>query len=190
MLRRAFRKRGHEAFSCDLLPARDESEFHIQADIVKVLRARKYGSWDLIILHPECQKVAVCGNRTWAGTEARQTQVAWVVALWRLAVLKAKKGVALENPASAIWPSLRAEGAVVQYIQPWQHGHLEKKKTGLALHGLTHLKPSKDVYEEMMLLPRHKRERIHFMSPGPDRTRDRSETFSGIATAMAKQWSK
>jgi len=97
--------------------------------------------------------------------------------------------VVMENPASVLFPYLRTMYAAdVQYIQPWQFGHPEQKKTGLALHKATRLQPTEDVKEFMMTLPVKKRERIWYMSPGPDRQKERARFFPGIAAAMAEQW--
>jgi hypothetical protein len=75
-----------------------------------------------------------------------------------------------------------------QAIHPYQFGHEEQKETWLWLHGLPPLMPTKNVRDQMMTLPRRKRERLHLLSPGPDRAKERSRTFKGIANAMAKQW--
>ena len=80
-------------------------------------------------------------------------------------------------------------GKRTQAIQPYQFGHMEQKETWFWLHGLPLLTPTKDVYEQMMKLPRKKRERLHYLSPGPNRGKERSRTFKGIANAMANQWS-
>ena len=184
-VRRAFRERGHDAWSCDLLPARDKDAHHFDGDILYHLGATAF--WDLIILHPDCTKVAVCGNKTWAGTDARYAQVEWILRLWALAKNRSPR-VALENPASVIWPPLRRAGATVQFIHPWQHGHPEQKKTGLALHGLPPLVESNNVHAKMMGLTPQERERVFRMAPGADRKRDRSKTYEGIADAMADQW--
>lgn len=188
VVRRAFAAIGHAAFSCDLVPARDGSLQHYEGDIVETLNSFPDGYWDLVILHPDCTKVATCGNKHWAGTIEREDHALWIVNLWKLAKRKGKS-IALENPASVIWPKLRTYGgADIQFIQPWQHGHPEQKKTGLALHNLPRLRESNNVHEQMILLPIAKRHRVHHMVPGPDRKRDRSETYAGIAAAMAAQW--
>ena len=79
-------------------------------------------------------------------------------------------------------------GKRTQAIQPYQFGHQEQKETWLWLHGLLPLTPTKNVYDQMMKLPRKERERLHFLSPGPNRAKERSRTFQGIADAMAEQW--
>jgi hypothetical protein len=79
-------------------------------------------------------------------------------------------------------------GKRTQAIQPYQFGHREQKETWLWLHGLPPLTPTDDVHAQMMKLPRKKRERLHYLSPGPNRAKERSRTFAGIAEAMAEQW--
>lgn len=190
--RRIFQAKGHTATSCDIKPARDgDKSWHWEGDIVAYLEGVEDGYYDLGIFHPECTTVCVAGNRTYAPggipTKARTDQIDWIVNLWLLAERKCKR-IAFENPASVIFPVLRSMGADVQYVQPWQHGHMEQKKTGLALWGLPRLTETKNVYEDMMKLPRKERERIHFMSPGQNRSRDRSESYTGILEAMADQW--
>jgi hypothetical protein len=76
-----------------------------------------------------------------------------------------------------------------QYIQPYQFGHLEQKKTGLFLHNLPALLETDNVYQAMMLLPKRERERLHYLPPSAARWKIRSETYQGIADAMAVQWS-
>ncbi len=180
----AFRRAGHDAWSCDLLPTEGDPCWHFQEDMRLAIKRH---AWDIIIIHIECTRMAVCGNATWAGTQERQDAVDNAVTIWELA-REYSDHVAMENPASVLFPALRQHGADVQYIQPWQHGHAEQKKTGLALWGVPRLKETVNVYEEMMLLPRKERERIHFMSPSPMRGHERSRFFPGIADAMASQW--
>jgi hypothetical protein len=177
---KAFRDAGHQAYSCDLQPTRGNPEWHYQQDIMEVIPSRQ---WDLIILHPDCTAMAVSGNR-WYGKgmphhAKRINQVEWTVILWETAKQYSKQ-VALENPGSVIFPRLRKAGAVVQYIQPWQHGHGETKKTGFALHNLERLEPSNIV--------EGREQKVWKMSPSPNRKRDRSKTYDGIAAAIVDQW--
>lgn len=189
-VRDAFRAAGHDAYSNDVLPTEGDPRWHLQGDVRDAIRLR---DWDLIVLHVPCTAMGVCGNR-WYGRgmpkhDERLEALDWTLGTWDLAKEHAPR-VALENPASVIFPKLKATGADVQYIQPWQHGHLEQKKTGLALHNLPRLEPTHDVYEQMMLLPRKERERIFFMSPSDDRGLERSRFYTGFATAMADQWGR
>ena len=96
--------------------------------------------------------------------------------------------VCMENPVGV----LRRMGGLhkPQFVQPYQFGHLEQKRTGLFLSGLPDLVPTRDVFDEMMKLPRNVRERLHYLPPSPDRWKLRSTTFKGIAEAMAEQWGR
>lgn len=172
-VREAFRKLGHDTWSCDLLPADDGSEFHIQGDCVPVIMR----GWDLIIMHPPCTALCVSGNR-WYGRgmpkhQERIDSIEWTTGLFELAKQHAKS-VAMENPVGVL--PMKA----TQYIQPWQFGHGETKKTGLWLHNLKPLQPT-DIVEG-------RENRIHKMTPSADRWKIRSETYQGIADAMAAQW--
>ena len=171
VVRRAFNGRGHYAVSCDLVNSRDNSDRHLQMDVLKAIKCY---SWDLIILHPPCTHIAVSGNRWYAGTQLRESAIEWTVALWERAKRNAQR-VCLENPVG-----LKIPGIAPQWVQPWQFGHPETKKTGLWLHNLPPLEPT-DTVEPT-------KARIWRMPPGPNRARDRSTTFLGIADAMAAQW--
>ncbi len=172
----AFRARGIEAYSCDLQPTRGNPDWHYQQDIMDVIPTRR---WHRIILHPDCTAMAVSGNR-WYGCgmprhAERIAAIEWTLNLWDTAK-EWGDGVALENPVSVIFKYLDN----VQYIQPWQFGHGETKKTGLALHNLKPLTPTNIV--------EGREQRIWKMAPSPTRKRDRSATFPGIADAFATQW--
>ena len=93
--------------------------------------------------------------------------------------------IALENPPGRIGSQIRKAD---QYIHPWEHGHMETKATGLWLKNLPPLKPTHDVREAMDTLPKSEKHRVHWMKPGPDRWKERSRTYTGIAHAMAQQW--
>ncbi len=187
----AFRGLGHAAISCDLDPSEGPEELHIQDDIMRVLQRSKNDYWDLIILHPDCTAMALCGNGTYAPkgvmSQARFNAISWTLSLWDLAKTKGKR-VCLENPGSVIFPRLRLRGALVQYIQPWQFGHPETKNTGLALHNLPKLKGTNNVYEYMMTLPKKERHKVWYASPSRRRGKDRSRSYPGILGAMAGQW--
>lgn len=184
VVRDAFRARGHNAYSNDI----QETSAPGPHLLMCVMDALDWMDWDLVILHPECRTVCVAGNRHYAGTKERADQVDWICRLWIKAKAKARKGVALENPASVIWPKLRPLSDGVQFVQPWQFGHLEQKKTGLALDRLPPLEETNNVYNQMMRLPQSERERVFFMAPSAERTKLRSKTYSGIADAMAERW--
>ena len=177
---KAFRERGHEAYSCDLQPCSGgHPEWHRKGDIITILRNSGY--WDLIILHPDCTAMAVSGNR-WYGNgmplnNKRKEAIMWTQNLWIFAMNVGNKLV-LENPVSVIFDNI--EYHKLQYIQPWQFGHGETKKTGLALWNLPPLQPTNIV--------EGRDQRIWRMPPSKDRKKLRSRTYEGIAKAMAEQW--
>ncbi len=158
VMRRAFEAKGHDAWSNDLIPSRDNSPKHIQKDIMKAIV--EDGPWDIIILHPDCTKLAVSGNSTYGYLmrkhDERLAAIEWTVKLWKLAIKHAKKGVALENPVGVL-PWNRMVKPV--YIHPWQFGHPEQKKTGLWLYNLPKLQETNNVWLEMQSLPKNERER-------------------------------
>ena len=174
---KAFRDAGYEAYSCDLAPTRGKPEWHFQQDIMEVIPTRR---WGLIILHPDCTAMAVSGNR-WYGAGMplhykRTEAIVWTVRLWELAKQWADH-VALENPVSVIFQHL---GAPVFYLQPHEHGHGETKRTGFALHNLDPIPPTNEV--------EGREQRVWKMPPSPNRKRDRSKTFDGVASAIVRFW--
>ena len=170
VVRRAFRARGYEAFSCDILPAEDKSPFHIQGDVRDVLDQ----NWDLACFHPPCTHLAVSGARWFKDKQAEQAEALEFV---RLLLDAPIPRIALENPVSIISSRIRKP---TQTIQPWQFGHGETKATCLWLKNLPPLTPTNIV--------EGREARVHRMPPGPDRWKERSRTFEGIAQAMADQW--
>lgn len=185
-VRDAFRASGHDAWSNDLLPTEGDPAWHIRGCVREAIKSRR---WDLIILHLDCTKMAVSGNRHYGRGKPRHCErvaaVQWSVDTWELAK-EHGACVALENPVSVIFPALDAHD--VQYVHPYQFGHPEQKKTGLALWNLPRLRATDDVQVVMASRPRKERERVFFMSPGPDRWKERSRTYPGIADAFAAQW--
>lgn len=183
-VRDAFIALGHDAISCDLLPT-DKPGPHYQGDIYDLLNQK----WDLIIMHPPCTALCVSGNAWYGFGQAKYNErleaVEWTVKLWE-ACKNVSDKVCFENPVGVL-PRL---GGMPKpsYVQPYQFGHMEQKKTGLFLHGLPALKDSENVYESMMLLPKNERERIFHLPPSKDRWKIRSTTYKGIADAMASQW--
>lgn len=186
IVRDAFLEAGHDAWSNDIIDTESNPDRHLKMDIMDALM---WSWWDLAIIHIPCTAMAVCGNGTYAKTEARFEALEWSCQVWDKAKWRAKR-VAMENPASVLFPALRDKGAKIQYIQPWQHGHMEQKKTGLALHELPELQETENVYDGMMKLSKKERERVWYMSPGPDRGKERARFFPGIAKAFAMQWGK
>jgi site-specific DNA-cytosine methylase len=180
VVRDAFIRAGHEATSCDLLPSDSDFGPHIEGDVLEVINQ----GWDLMIAHPPCTDLAVSGARHFAAKRAdgrQQAALDFVRALLDAEIPR----IALENPVSIISSRIRKPD---QIIQPWMFGHPETKATCLWLKGLNPLVETDNVYEHMLTLPRAERNRVHYMSPGPERWKLRSTTFTGIAAAMADQW--
>lgn len=178
IVRDAFAARGHDAWSCDLLPSERGGQ-HFQHDIFSEgeegdLIPAGVGHWDLMIAHPPCTHLAVSGARWFKGKEKEQAAALNFVR--RLLAMPIDR-IALENPISIISSRIRKPD---QIIQPWQFGHGEVKASCLWLKGLPLLKPSNVVSGRTP--------RLHFASPGPDRWKERSRTLQGIAQAMADQW--
>ncbi len=171
VVREAFRAKGHDAWSCDIEPADDGSICHIQDDVLNRL---KWTYWDLMIAHPPCTALTVAGNGTYAKRpDLIQKAVDFVLALANAPIEK----IAIENPVGRLSTYWRKPD---QYIQPWQFGHGETKKTGLWLKNLPLLKPTNVV--------EGREQRIWKMGPSPERSKLRSVTYKGIAEAMAEQW--
>jgi len=170
-VRRAFRRRGYDAWSCDLLPAEDNSPFHWQEDVRFCLEQFE---WDLMIAHPPSTHLAVSGARWFKDKVREQAEALDFV---RLLLAAPVPHIALENPVSIISSRVRKPD---QIIQPWQHGHGETKATCLWLVNLPPLVPSNVVAG--------REGRVWKMPPSPDRWRERSRTYPGIAAAMAAQW--
>lgn len=184
-VRRAFADRGHDAWSCDLLPAEDGSNRHIVCDVREILD----DGWDmLMVAHPPCTRLCNSGVR-WLHKPppGRTRDEMWEELrmaaglfsdLWNAAIER----VCIENPvmhkhAKAL---IRGYREFAQSVQPWQFGHGETKRTCLWLRNLPPLRPTAIV--------EGREARIHRMPPGPDRWRERSRFFPGIAHAMASQW--
>ena len=168
-VRDAFRRRGHDAWSCDLLPTEGDPRYHLQDDVLQHL-----AGWELIIAHPPCTHLAASGARWWKSKGQEQhdaikfvIDVAWAPC----------PRIAIENPVGRLSSVLRKPH---QVIQPWQFGHGETKKTCLWLKNLPLLVPTNVV--------EGREARIHRMPPSKDRWKERSRTYQGIADAMAEQW--
>ena len=168
-VRNAFLSKGHDAWSCDLLPTESKGP-HIQGDVL--VQVGK--NWDLMIAHPPCTHLAVSGAR-WFKTKRKEQDEAldFVRQLLNAPIPK----IALENPISIISSKIRRAD---QIIQPWMFGHGETKATCLWLKNLPPLYPTNVVDGRV--------NRIHREPPGPDRWKNRSRTYEGIANAMADQW--
>jgi len=172
-VRDAFRKHGHDAWSCDLLECEADSQWHYQCPVEELL----HDGWDLMVAHPPCTYLANTGMM-WTLKGLRDPQLTEdALSFVRLLMDAPIDRWCIENPVSIISSRIRP---CDQIINPWQHGNDEDKKTCLWLKNLPRLKPSKIV--------KSVGSRIHKMPPGPNRWKERSRTFQGIAAAMGDQW--
>ena len=169
VVRDAFIAAGHDAVACDLLPTERPGP-HYQGDVRDILN----DGWDLMVAHPPCTHLAVSGARWFKDKRAEQAEALEFVRLLMDAPIPR---IAIENPVSVISSRIRKPD---QIVQPWQFGHGETKATCLWLKGLRPLYPTHIVAG--------REARVHRMPPGPDRWKERSRTFTGIAAAMAAQW--
>lgn len=185
-VREAFRRRGHEAWSCDLLESEDNSPFHLQEDVLGIL---DHG-WDLMIAHPPCTYLAnssakhlYIGGRKENGRDPeRWAHLEEGAEFYRkLRDANQIKRRCVENPRMLGYARRQIGGVHTQVVQPWQFGHGETKATCLELINLPLLKPTN-------IVP-GREPKVHKMSPGPNRWKERSRTYGGIAEAMADQWS-
>lgn len=185
VVRRAFATLGHDAWSCDLLPAEDRSNKHITGDVRDILG----NGWDmLIVAHPPCTRLCNSGVRWLSAPPAGKTLdqmwreldegAALFSDLWNAPI----QHIAVENPVMHRHAKERIRNyqEPAQSVQPWQFGHGETKRTCLWLKNLPPLVPTNIV--------EGREPRVHHMSPGPDRWKERSRFFPGIAAAMAEQW--
>lgn len=169
IVRDAFIARGHNAWSCDFLETESIGP-HLHGDVKRYLD----WAWDMMIAFPPCTHLAVSGARWFKDKQKEQEDA---LAFVRLLLDAPIKKIALENPVGIISTRIRKPD---QIIHPWQFGHPETKKTCLWLKNLPHLNPTAIVDGRYG--------RIWREPPGPDRWKNRSRTYQGIADAMAEQW--
>lgn len=172
VVRDAFARLGHDAWSCDLFPTERPGN-HYQCDVRDVLGL----GWDLMVAHPPCTHLAVSGARWFKDKAVEQAEAINFFML--LASEHHIPMTCIENPICIMSRLYRKPD---QIIQPWQFGHGEVKSTCLWLKGLPKLKPTNIV--------EGRTDRVHMMAPGPNRWKERSRTMTGIAEAMASQWDK
>lgn len=171
IVRDAFRARGHDAVSCDILPSERPGP-HVQGDVLPLLA----DGWDMMVAFPPCTHLAVSGARYFAAKRADGRQQEGIDFFMRLAEAPIPK-IAIENPVgimSSVWRKPD------QIVQPWWFGHGETKATCLWLSGLPPLTATNIVAG--------REARIHRMPPSPQRATERSRTYQGVADAMAAQW--
>ena len=192
IVRDAFIRRGHNAWSCDLLPAEDGSPYHHQTNVLELLTRTQ---WDLMIAHPPCTRLANSGVR-WLHVPPRGKTVKQMWAELEQAALfyKALRDApiprkAIENPIMHKYAKELINPGRRQIIQPWMFGEPYFKATGFELINLPDLVPAKVIETPKKGTKEHKAwSSVHRAPPGPDRWKDRSRTFHGIADAIAYQW--
>jgi hypothetical protein len=178
VVRESFRKKGHDAWSCDLLPCDDDSPYHYQCDIFEVINE----GWDLMIAHPPCTYLCNSGV-SWLYKDSERWKNLITGAMFFKKIMDAKiPMIAIENPIMHKYGKQIIEKNQSQIIHPWQFGHGETKATCLWLKNLPNLEPTNIV--------KGREQRLHKLPPSKDRWKIRSKTFQGIADAMAEQWTK
>ena len=185
VVRDAFRALGHDAWSCDLLESESDQSYHIQGDVLNELQP---GRWDLMIAHPPCTRLANSGVRwlhernLWDDLDA----ACEFYLKFREAPVPLK---AIENPVMHKHAIARIGSIKRHIVQPWWFGDKAFKATGFELHGLSPLKPTNRLTTPLPGTEEHKKwSSVHREPPGPNRWKNRSRTFPGIALAMAQQW--
>ena len=182
-----FRKRGHEAYSCDLLPCSGgRPEWHIQADVLEILKMQ----WDMVLAFPPCTHLAVSGARHFEQKRKDGRQQMGIGFFLAFTALEHIPKVAIENPVGIMSSEYRKPD---QIIQPYQFGDPHKKTTCLWLKGLKPLEPTKIVEPTLVKYICKNGKEVTFdeyMVRGfeGDRASHRSKTFLGVAKAMAEQW--
>lgn len=195
-VRDAFRRKGHDAWSCDLLPTEGVfTQYHYQGDVMELLRKHEF---DLMIAHPPCTYLANSGvQHLYIGRKPIKDEVGNIINInserWQQMILAANffnqllclpiPKIAVENPIQHRYAKMQIKAEYNQIVQPWQYGHGEQKATCLWLKNLPLLKPTNIV--------EGREQRIWKMAPTKnpeDRRKQRSITYTGIADAMAKQW--
>ena len=185
-VRDAFRKLGHDAMSCDLLPSdSDLPGCHYQGDIFDL----DLSEFDLMVAHPPCTYLSNSGVCHLHKDTSRWPKLFEGAEFFRRLLESPVERIAIENPIMHKYAKQLIGGVKqTQVIQPWWFGHMEQKATCLWLKGVKPLLPTNDVKAEMMDLPKRERERLHYLPPSADRWKIRSTTYQGIADAMAQQW--
>ena len=175
-VRLAFQKKGCDAWSCDTLPTEIPGN-HYQCDVREVLGQK----WDLIIAHPPCTRLCNSGVR-WLESRNLHSEMREAANFFKLFLTFGKTPVCIENPIMHKHAVEIIGCRQTQVIQPWMFGHGETKATCLWLKHLPRLMPTNVV--------EGREHRVHMMPPGPERWKERSRTYAGIAEAMADQWTK
>lgn len=189
-VRRAFRAKGHEAFSCDLLPSEDATPYHFQEDVIQLLKCST-GQWDALIGFPDCTFVCGSGLHWNKRRPDRATKTKKAIEFFRVLWEQPIERIALENPIGCLSTRVCKP---TQIIQPYQFGHNASKATCLWLKGFKPLTPTRYIQPRIIIGTGAKRwgnqtdSGQNKLPPSADRWKERSRTYEGIAKAMAEQW--
>ena len=189
---KAFRARGHEAYSCDIQDCSGgRPEWHIKGDALVTAKSQK---WDMMIGHPVCTYLCNSGvSWLWDRKSGVRNYDRWgkmyAGALFFKDMFELDiEIIVLENPIMHKYAREIIGYGYDQIIHPYQFGHTERKATCLWIKGTHLLEETDNVKEEMLKLPKNQQQRLHYLPPGPERAKLRSKTFPGIGTAFAQQW--
>lgn len=187
-VREAFANRGHYAVSCDLLETElpeSQNSKHYLGDVRDILG----DDWDLIIAHPPCTYLAQSGVQWLKKVPGRWEQMIDAVKFFNLFLSHPCERICIENP---IMHSHAKQGLLVkdytQKIQPYFFGHPERKQTCLWLKNLPKLKVTNNLEQQVLFMHKADKDKVHWEPPGPERQKNRSRTYLGVAKAMAAQW--
>lgn len=190
-VREAFKAKGHDAWSCDLLETEQPGQ-HIVGDVLEILG----GGFDMLIAHPPCTYLANSGVSWFKRDPSRMDKMKLAAAFFlKLLNCSIPKRV-IENPIMHKYAFEIIKRRQDQVIQPWMFGHKEQKATGLWLNNVNPLQTNEGLpifqpdstKEAMLKQPKNVTQRLHYLPPSPDRWKERSRTYQGIANAMAEQW--
>jgi len=186
---KAFRSKGHEAYSCDVEPCSGgKPKWHLQQDIIPLIKSKFY--WDMMIAFPPCTYLTVTANRSFLSNPERwQQRLDAVKFVWELMRANIEK-ICIENPKGVLSSHIRKPD---QYIQPYEHGHVDSKATGLWLKNLPLIKPTNIVKPEWIICKKSGKRysKTHYKNPSTNNRKNqilRSKTYPGIAKVMAEQW--
>lgn len=184
-VRQAFQDKGHDVISCDLLETEIPGNHYI-GDVKNIL----YDNYDLIIAHPPCTYLTLSGVRWLGQDKERWDKMIDAVAFFNLFLQHPCQKICIENPIMHSYARdlLYKKTNYAQKIQPYFFGHEERKTTCLWLKGLPKLKATDNVHHKMIGKSLSDTDKVHYESPGPERWKNRSRTYQGIANAMSEQW--
>ncbi len=183
IVREAFTKRGHDAWSCDLLDTEIPGQ-HIKGDVLEILD----DGWDLMIAHPPCPYLTNTAVSWLHKRPERWAELDKAADFFRLFLEHPCERICVENPIPHKYAVERIGRKYDQLVQPYMFGHPERKATCFWLKGLPPLRETNNVKKEMEMLPKNQQQRLHYLPPSEDRWKNRSRTYQGIAEAMATQW--